>query len=123
VTFWVGRLDEVIEAVIAVGASAGARPGITGPAGAGALYACLDPGTEPETAARFAGALRDQLGGSTDSRGPRAGVVVMTGPEPVMAAAGTDGRYGAVPGATLMRAIKDQFDPDHRLFPGRLAGL
>jgi len=37
-----------------------------------------------------------------------------------MAAGGT---YGPVPGAALMRAIKDQFDPDHRMFPGRLAAL
>jgi glycolate oxidase FAD binding subunit len=124
VTFWVGRLDEVLEAVTAAGASAGARPGITGSAGAGALYACLDPGTEPGTAERFARALRDRLdasgGAAGGAAGPRGAVVVLAGPEPVMAAGGT---YGPVPGAALMRAIKDQFDPDHRMFPGRLAAL
>jgi glycolate oxidase FAD binding subunit len=124
VTFWVGRLDEVLEAVTAAGASAGARPGITGSAGAGALYACLDPGTEPGTAERFARALRDRLdasgGAAGGASGPRGAVVVLAGPEPVMAAGGT---YGPVPGAALMRAIKDQFDPDHRMFPGRLAAL
>jgi len=33
------------------------------------------------------------------------------------------GAYGPVPGSALMKAIKDQFDPDHRMFPGRLAAL
>jgi glycolate oxidase FAD binding subunit len=37
-----------------------------------------------------------------------------------MAAAGA---YGPVPGFALMKAIKDQFDPEHRMFPGRLAAL
>jgi glycolate oxidase FAD binding subunit len=41
----------------------------------------------------------------------------------VMAAAGAYGVHGSVPGAALMRAIKDQFDPDHRMFPGRLAAI
>jgi FAD/FMN-containing dehydrogenase len=45
-------------------------------------------------------------------------VVVLTGPEPVMASG-----YGSLPGAALMRAIKDQFDPEHRMFPGRLGTL
>jgi glycolate oxidase FAD binding subunit len=122
VTFWVGGLGEVLEAVTAAGTSTGARPAVTGSAGAGALYACLDPGTEPEIAERFARALRDRLDsrGSGDPRGPRGGVAVLAGPAPVMAAAGA---YGPVPGAALMRAIKDQFDPDHRMFPGRLAAL
>ena len=50
---------------------------------------------------------------------PRGSVVVLAAPAPVMAAAGA---YGAVPGAALMRAIKDQFDPGYRMFPGRLTG-
>jgi glycolate oxidase FAD binding subunit len=31
-------------------------------------------------------------------------------------------RWGPVPGLPLMRRVKDQFDPDHRLSPGRFAG-
>jgi hypothetical protein len=62
--------------------------------------------------------LRDGLlGGSAE---PRGSVVVLAAPPPVMAAGGV---VGTVPGAALMRAVKDQFDPDHRMFPGRLAGL
>jgi glycolate dehydrogenase FAD-binding subunit len=118
VTFWVRRLGEVLDALDAAGTSAGVRPAVSGPAGAGLLYACLDPGTEPDTAARFVHGLRDRLDGS-GPEGPRGSVVVLAAPAPVMAAAGA---YGAVPGAALMRAIKDQFDPGYRMFPGRLTG-
>jgi glycolate oxidase FAD binding subunit len=126
VTFWVRRLGEVLDALAAAGASAGGRPAVSGPAGAGLLYACLDPLTEPEAAARFVRELRDRLddGGSGAiaagaARGPRGSVTVLAAPPPVLAAAG---EYGAVPGAALMRAIKDQFDPGHRMFPGRMTG-
>jgi glycolate oxidase FAD binding subunit len=123
VTFWVRRLGEVLDALAAAGASAGARPAVSGPAGAGLLYACLDPGTEPDAAARFVRALRDRLEDGPDSRDPRGSVAVLAAPPPVLAAAGAYGPSGAVPGAALMRAVKDQFDPGHRMFPGRLAGL
>jgi glycolate oxidase FAD binding subunit len=45
-------------------------------------------------------------------------VAVLAGSPPVLAAAGA---YLDVPGAALMRAVRDQFDPDHRMFPGRFA--
>jgi glycolate oxidase FAD binding subunit len=118
VTFWVGRLSGVLDAITAAGASAGVRPAVSGSAGAGALYACLDPGTDHDTAARFVTGLRDRLGdgGPGLSRGS---VVVLAAPPPVMAAAGVT---GPIPGSGLMDAVKDQFDPDHRMFPGRTAG-
>ena len=122
VTFWVGRLAGVLDAVAAAGAHAGVRPAVTGSAGAGALYACLDPGTEHDIAVRFVRTLRERLD-SGAFREPRGSVVVLAAPAPVMATAGAYGVYGSVPGAALMRAIKDQFDPDHRMFPGRLAAI
>jgi glycolate oxidase FAD binding subunit len=30
--------------------------------------------------------------------------------------------WGPVPSLAIMRAVKDQFDPDHRMSPGRFAG-
>jgi glycolate oxidase FAD binding subunit len=30
--------------------------------------------------------------------------------------------WGAVPALELMRSVKDQFDPSHRLAPGRFVG-
>ena len=76
-------------------------------------------------------ALRERLapaggpgGSAPHGSGPRGAVTVLAAPEPVRAAAGAYGAVpaganGAVPGFDLMRAVKDQFDPEHRMFPGR----
>jgi glycolate oxidase FAD binding subunit len=118
VSFWVSALGPVLDAVAAAGADTGVRPAVSGPAGAGALYACLDPGTSDEDAIRFVTALREQVAGALNSGGPRGGVTVLNAP-PAVSAASSD---GTVPGLALMRAVKDQFDPDHRMFPGRFRG-
>jgi glycolate oxidase FAD binding subunit len=118
VSFWVSSLGPVLDAVAAAGADTGVRPAVSGPAGAGALYACLDPGTADEDAVRFVTALRERVAGALESGGPRGGVTVLTAP-PAVLAAGLDGE---VPGLALMRAVKDQFDPDHRMFPDRFGG-
>ena len=118
VSFWVSSLGPVLDAVAAAGADTGVRPAVSGPAGAGALYACLDPGTADEDAVRFMTALRERVAGALESGGPRGGVTVLTAPPAVLAAC----RDGTVPGLALMRAVKDQFDPDHRMFPGRFGG-
>jgi glycolate oxidase FAD binding subunit len=121
VSFWVSALGPVLDALAAAGAAAGIRPAVSGPAGAGALYACLDPGTSDTDAVRFVTALRERVAASPGSggpRGPRAGVAVLAAPSAVLAA----GAGGAVPGLALMRAVRDQFDPDHRMFPGRMEG-
>jgi glycolate oxidase FAD binding subunit len=121
VTFWVRQLADVLDALATAGASAGVRPAVSGAAGAGLLYARLDPATADDTAARFVGALRDRLAGvfagSADSSGlVRGSVAVLAAPAAVLAMAGPD---RPVPGLDLMRAVKDQFDPGHRMFPGR----
>jgi glycolate oxidase FAD binding subunit len=130
VSFWVSALGSVLEALMSAAAVAGVRPAVTGPAGAGALYACLapsapsaplapqDPGTGDEAAARFVTALRERLSGAEGSAAPRGSVAVLAAPPPVLAA----GQDATVPGQALMRAVKDQFDPGHRMFPGRLEG-
>jgi len=119
-TFWLGKLSGVLDALVAAAADAGVRPAVSGPAGAGALYACLDPRTSDDAATAFVRGLRDRLtSGAEVSSGPRGSVVVLTAPAEVLAAVDT---YGPVPGAALMRAVKDRFDPGYRMFPGRLAG-
>jgi glycolate oxidase FAD binding subunit len=122
VSFWVSSLGAVLDALAAAGADAGVRPAVSGPAGAGALYACLDHGTSDADAVRFVTALRERAAGALGSlgprgpRGPRGGVAVLAASPAVLAAAAD----GAVPGLALMRAVRDQFDPDHRMFPGRM---
>jgi len=117
VSFWVSALGSVLEALASAEAEAGVRAAVSGPAGAGALYACLEPDASDEAAGRFVAFLRERLGAAPGAA-PRGSVVVMAAPPPVLAAAFAD---GSVPGAALMRAVKDQFDPDHRMFPGRSA--
>jgi glycolate oxidase FAD binding subunit len=118
VSFWVSALGPVLDAVAAAGAAAGTRPAVSGPVGAGALYACLDPGTSDGDAVRFVTLLRERVAGALESGGPRGGVTVLTAPPAVFAASADR----AVPGLALMRAVKDQFDPEHRMFPGRFGG-
>jgi glycolate oxidase FAD binding subunit len=117
VSFWLSSLSAVLEALAAAGDDAAVRPAVSGPAGAGALYACLDPGTSHDAAARFVTMLRERITGALGARG---GVVVLAAPPPVLDAVSAS---GPVPGAALMRAVKDQFDPDYRMFPGRFALL
>jgi glycolate oxidase FAD binding subunit len=120
VSFWVGQLADVLDALAAAGSSAGVRPAVGGPAGAGVLYAVLREGAGDDTAALFVRELRDRLegvfAGSADGSGlVRGGVAVLAAPAAVLAAAGP---ARPVPGADLMQAVKDQFDPGHRMFPG-----
>jgi glycolate oxidase FAD binding subunit len=116
VSFWLSALAPVLDALAAAGADAGVRPAVSGPAGAGVLYACLDPDTSNDDAARFVTVLRDRIAGSIGSGSPRGGVTVLAAPPAVLTASRDD----AVPGLGLMRAVRDQFDPEHRMFPGRM---
>ncbi|HVT70547.1 MAG TPA: FAD-binding oxidoreductase [Trebonia sp.] len=134
VSFWLSALSRVLEAIDAAAGQAGVSPVIEGSAGAGVLYARLG-GIAPETppgpdgvsgpypagsevrakaVAQFVAGLRGALAGE------RGGVVVVTAPGPVRKAlAEHGGMSGMVPGLALMRAVKDQFDPGHRMAPGR----
>ncbi|GAA1136734.1 FAD-binding oxidoreductase [Nocardioides aquiterrae] len=100
VTCVLSGLREVLAAL----ADAGAR--VRGSAGTGVLYAALDvPDALPalrEVAARHGGT-----------------VVVVDAPDDVKASVDV---WGPVPALALMRRVKDQFDPEHRLAPGRFVG-
>jgi glycolate oxidase FAD binding subunit len=101
---------------------------VSGSAAAGVLHAAL-PADAPATAvAQFVTGLRDALGSDAgleveaavkSATGPRGSVVVLHAPPAVR---DTVDLWGPVPGVALMRAIKDQFDPEHRMAPGRFAG-
>ena len=123
VTFWVRQLAEVLGALATAGASTGIRPAVSGAAGAGVLYAWLDPGVADEAAARFVQGTARPAGGRVRRVRGRSGLPGRHG--------GT-GRAGGGPGGgrpgqagawlDLMRAVKDQFDPGHRMCPGRSLG-
>ncbi len=114
VSFWVSALGPVLEAIDAAARETALTPAVSGSAGAGVLYVTL-PGDGPaEAVARFAGLVRASVPAG------RGSAVVLTAPEAVRAAlSDAGGLTGGIPGLALMRAVKDQFDPGHRLAPGR----
>src|SRR5215469_13293975 len=104
VSFWVSALASVLDAVDAAARASGAEPAVYGSAGAGLLYLHLPAGMP--AVAEFVSALRSAL------RQTRGSVVVLAAPVPVRAAL-AEGAVGPVPSLSLMRAVKDQFDPGH----------
>jgi glycolate oxidase FAD binding subunit len=113
VSFWVSALGQVLAAIDAAARETGIAPSIAGSAGAGVLYLSCPPG-EPAACAAFTGALRGPLDHA------RGSVAVLAAPGEVRAAlADCGGMAGSVPALSLMRAVKDQFDPGHRMSPGR----
>lgn len=106
-TFALSGLAEVLQAATEAGVS------LRGSAGAGVAYAALAPSTSVDGARTALDGLRrtcSRHGGSA---------VVVDAPADVKSALDV---WGPVPALDLMRRVKDQFDPDHRLAPGRFVG-
>jgi glycolate oxidase FAD binding subunit len=124
--FWAAALPGVLHAVDAAGRSAGVDPALAGSAAAGVLHAAVPGSAAPEAVAGFLAGLRDRLArdlvaGYADGEGPpaRASAVVVQAPAAVQDLVDM---WGPVPALSLMRALKDQFDPGHLMAPGRFAG-
>ncbi len=86
---------------------------VRGSGGAGVAYAALPAGAGVEAAQAALARVRETCtrhGGSA---------VVVDAPADVKAALDV---WGPIPALDLMRRVKDQFDPDHRLAPGRFVG-
>jgi glycolate oxidase FAD binding subunit len=113
ISFWASRLAGILSQVRAAAGAAGLDPAIGGSGAAGVLHAAVPPGAEPGAVARFVTALRAGLPPG------RASAVVRHAPAAVRDVVDL---WGPVPSAGLMRAVKDQFDPGHRMAPGRFAG-
>jgi glycolate oxidase FAD binding subunit len=77
------------------------------------VYAALPAGTEVAVVAD----CLDRLRWACRSHGGSA--VVLDAPAAVKEAVDL---WGPVPALDLMRRVKDRFDPDHRLAPGRFVG-
>jgi glycolate oxidase FAD binding subunit len=103
------------------GGPTGVEPTGSGPAGGGAAGGGPAGGGPAGGGAAGGGAVRAGVaGGFLASIGaPQASAVVVHAPEGVRAAVDM---WGPVPSLALMRAVKDQFDPGHRMAPGRFAG-
>jgi glycolate oxidase FAD binding subunit len=86
---------------------------VRGSSGAGVVHAAIPADTDPAAVVETVGHLR----GACVRHGGSA--VVLDAPAAVKAALDP---WGPVPALALMRRVKDQFDPDHRLAPGRFVG-
>jgi glycolate oxidase FAD binding subunit len=106
-TFALSGLADVLRSATA----APAQVRLRGSAGVGVVYAAVDG--EPDDVVRTVLSMREvcvRRGGS---------VVVLDAPAGVKRSVDL---WGDVAALDLMRRLKDRFDPDHRLSPGRFVG-
>jgi len=113
--FWPGELGPALTAIRAAAASTELDPAVSGSAAAGLLHVTLDGHVPGIVVREFLGRLRASVAEPGQSA-PSGSVIVLHAPPEVRDA--TD-MWGPLPAAGLMRAIKDQFDPGHRMAPGR----
>jgi glycolate oxidase FAD binding subunit len=115
VSFPPAGLAEVLDLVAAASDEAGLPAAVRGSAGPANLHLGLGPTAEPGAVATFLSRVRDGLAAHQGS------AVVRHTPPAVRAAVDVWGPLH--PGTLdLMRRVKSQFDPDHRLAPGRFVG-
>jgi glycolate oxidase FAD binding subunit len=130
VAFWAAALPAVMAVIDDAAAAGGLDPLVAGSAAAGVIYVALGAGAGPAAVATFAAALREALARgeagarpasvpAPDSPPALGSAVVLRAPPPVRELVDL---WGPVSGLSLMRAVKDQFDPGHRMAPGRFVG-
>jgi glycolate oxidase FAD binding subunit len=147
VAFWAGDLAAVLDLIAAAAAASGLDPAVSGSGAAGVLHVGLPGSAAPGAVAGLLTALRTALSRGTVlavglaatasaaaaigqvSAGPTArgtagptapgSATVLHAPPAVRDVADI---WGPVPSLALMRAVKDQFDPEHRMAPGRFVG-
>ena len=121
VAFWTGQLARVLKAIRTAAVANELDPAIQGSAGAGVLYVDVGAYAAADSVARFVAELRAGLAGlSAGSVVPAtASAVVLYAPRSIQDAVDL---WGPVPSLGLMNAVKDQFDPQRRMAPGRFAG-
>jgi glycolate oxidase FAD binding subunit len=121
VAFWVGQLARVLTMIRTAAEASQLDPAVDGPAGAGVLDVRFPAEADADAVARFVTELRAGLAAlSVGSVVPgTASAVVLYAPRNIRDAADL---WGPVQSPGLMRAVKDQFDPEHRMAPGRFAG-
>jgi glycolate oxidase FAD binding subunit len=120
VAFWAGQLTAVLTAVRGAAEATALDPAIGGSAGAGVLEVSVAAEAAVEAVADFVGLVRAGLEALGDGLPPsRASAVVLCAPPVVRDAVDM---WGPAASLAVMRAVKDQFDPAHRMAPGRFAG-
>jgi FAD/FMN-containing dehydrogenase len=120
VSFPPGRLAAALGAIQATAARNAVPAAIEGPAGVGVLDVTAPAESPAAAVARFVPDLRAELGrlGEAGQAPGASRAVVVYAPDEVREL--TDTR-GPVPSLELLEAVKDEFDPEHRMAPGRFA--
>jgi glycolate dehydrogenase FAD-binding subunit len=106
-------LEPVLDAARRAAADAGVPLTLRGSGGTGVLYGALPADTPVDAVGTVVARTRAAC---TEHGGA---LVVLEAPPAVQAAVDT---WGPVPAIDLMRRVKDQFDPERRLAPGRFVG-
>lgn len=109
----IAAVPQLLRGLREAAAGTGLSPDVRGSAGAGVLYTGLPGDAEPEAVQRYVLAARTlcaTAGGAA---------VLLRAPAAVRQ---TVDAWGPVAGLALMRRLKDEFDPDHRMSPGRFVG-
>ncbi len=121
VGFWAGQLASVLTAIRTAAIAEDLDPAVGGSAAAGMLQVEISGEAPSDAVARFVAGLRAGLAGRTVGRVPpaAASAVVRRAPADVREAVDM---WGPVSSLELMRAVKEQFDPERRMAPGRFAG-
>ncbi|MGY1622528.1 FAD-binding oxidoreductase [Geodermatophilus sp. SYSU D00965] len=112
-TFVLSALARVLATARAAAADAGLDLDLRGSGGAGVLYGSLPADAEPAAVGTVVARLRAECTGAGGA------LVVLDAPPGVKEALDT---WGPVPALDLMWRVKDQFDPERRLAPGRFVG-
>jgi glycolate oxidase FAD binding subunit len=114
-THEIAGLSHLLAAIDEGAAAAGLAVDVRGSAGVGTLLAGVraEPAVDPRAVVRLVEGLRARAASYGGS------VVVRDAPADVKAAVDV---WGPVAGLDLMRAVKNRFDPQRRLAPGRFVG-
>ena len=119
--FWTGQLAAVLTSIRKAAADVGLDPAVHGSAAVGVLQVEIGPETAAPVVARFVAELRGMLSAAGASGVPpvAGSTVVLQAPSEVRELVEL---WGTVPSLGLMRAVKEQFDAEYRMSPGRFAG-
>jgi glycolate oxidase FAD binding subunit len=112
-THEIAGLPMLVNALDEVARERGLQAAVRGSAGVGLLHAALPGDADPAAVAATVQALRGRAGAWGGD------VVVLDAPPAAKSAVDL---WGPVRGLDLMCRVKDQFDPEHRLAPGRFVG-
>jgi glycolate oxidase FAD binding subunit len=116
VSFPPAELAAVLAGIRAVAGDCGVGTEIEGSFGSGVLEARVPAEFPAAAVARFVASLRAERGPTGSAGAAVAGVSVVYAPDEIRALTAP-----SAPAPALVQTVKDEFDPGHRMAPGRVA--